>query len=275
MHVMWNEKLGELYVNESYFATDSVVARLHSDPALIVGGIRALMEQALHPVAMAGVAKYSDFRDDAWGRLRRTGEYVALVTYGPRNEVDRAAERVRTIHQRLGLDTQEELLWVHASMVDAFVDVAVRSGAPFTEREIDDYLDQMVIFAELVGIERASVPSSYEELKRYMVEIQPKLAITEEAKRTSVFLTFPPMSLPLRFATPAPALWASVATLAAASLPRWARDMYGWPTIPGQELVTNRALLAFRNNALKLPEFLRTSPYAKAQRNLATNISSN
>ena len=88
-------------VNESYFAADSVVARLHSDPALIVGGIRALMEQALHPVAMAGVAKYSDFRDDAWGRLRRTGEYVALVTYGPRNEVDRAAERVRTIHHRL------------------------------------------------------------------------------------------------------------------------------------------------------------------------------
>jgi uncharacterized protein (DUF2236 family) len=144
------------------------------------------MEQALHPGAMAGVAKYSDFRDDAWGRLRRTGEYVSLVTYGPREEVDRAAERVRLIHHRLGLDSQEELLWVHTSMVDAFVDVALRSGAPFSEADIDDYLQQMVIFAELVGIERASVPASFEELKSYMIEIQPKLAITEEAKRTSV-----------------------------------------------------------------------------------------
>jgi len=178
---------------------------------------------------------------------------------------------VRTIHQRLGLDTQEELLWVHASMVDAFVDVALRSGAPFTERDIDNYLRQMVIFAELVGIERASVPSSYDELKDYICDIQPKLAATEEAKRTSVFLTFPPMSLPLRFATPAPALWASVATLAAASLPRWARDMYGWPAFPGQEQVTNRALVTFRKNALKLPEFMRMSPYAKAQRELVTS----
>ena len=222
------------------------------------------MEQALHPGAMAGVAKYSDFRDDAWGRLRRTGEYVSLVTYGPRDEVDRAAERVRMIHHRLGLDTQEELLWVHTSMVDAFVDIAQRSGMRISDREIDDYLEQMVLFAELVGIERASVPASLQELEQYFAEIKPKLRATEEAKRTAVFLTFPPMPAIVRFATPATALWASVATLAAASLPRWARDMYGWPTFPGQESITNRSLVAFRNIALRLPEIARMSPYARA-----------
>ena len=62
----------------------------------------------------------------------------------------------------------------------------------------------------------------------------------------------------------APALWASVATLAAASLPRWAREMYGWPTFPGHELFTNRGLVAFRKSALKLPEFMRMSPHARA-----------
>lgn len=252
-----------------YFAPDSIVARLHSDPALIVGGIRALMEQALHPQAMAGVAKYSDFRDDAWGRLRRTGEYVALVSYGPKEEVDRAAERVRMIHHRLGLDSQEELLWVHTSMVDSFIDIAKRSGMPISESEIDEYLKQMVIFAELVGIERASVPASFVELTNYMDAIQPKLEGSVEAKRTAVFLTFPPMSPLLRFATPATALWASVATLAAASLPRWARDLYGWPTFPGQEGITNRSLIAFRQRALQLPEIARMSPYARTQRDQA------
>lgn len=256
-----------------YFAHDSIVARLHADPSLIVGGIRALLEQALHPGAMAGVAKYSDFRDDAWGRLRRTGEYVALVTYGTREEVDVAAERVRTIHHRLGLDNQEELLWVHTSMVDAFVDVALRSGMPLTDGEIDDYLQQMVTFAELVGIERESVPATYEELQRYMEAIQPRLAVSEEAKRTSVFLTFPPMAPIVRFATPAPALWASVATLAGASLPRWARDMYGWPNFPGQERITDRTLVAFRENALRLPELMRLSPYVRAKRAETSNAS--
>ena len=256
-----------------YFAPDSTVARLHADPALIVGGIRALLEQALHPSAMAGVAKYSDFRDDAWGRLRRTGEYVALVTYGSRDEVDSAAERVRTIHHRLGLDNQEELLWVHASMVDAFIDVARRSGMSLSDSEIDDYLEQMVTFAELVGIKRGSVPATYQELQSYMEEIQPRLEASEEAKRTSVFLAFPPMAPIVRFATPAPALWASVATLAAASLPRWARDMYGWPNFPGQERITDRALVAFRDNALRLPEVMRLSPYVRAKRAEATNAS--
>ena len=228
------------------------------------------MEQALHPGAMAGVAKYSDFRDDAWGRLRRTGEYVSLVTFGSRGEVDLAAERVRMIHRRLGLDTQEELLWVHTSMVDAFIDVAKRSGMPLSDSDIDDYLEEMVLFAQLVGIDRESVPSSHEQLNRYMEEIQPKLELTEEAKRTSVFLTFPPMPAIVRFTTPAMGLWASVATLAAASLPRWARDMYGWPSFPGQESVTNRALVAFRNNALRLPEIMRMSPYAQEQRTQMT-----
>lgn len=255
-------------MERGYFASDSIVATLHSDPALIVGGIRALMEQALHPGAMAGVAKYSDFRDDAWGRLRRTGEYVALVTYGAKAEVDRAAERVRMIHHRLGLDTQEELLWVHTSMVDAFIDIARRSGMPITDSQIDDYLEQMVIFAELVGIESSSVPHSYLTLKKYMSDIQSRLSATEEAKRTAVFLTFPPMSPILRFATPAPALWASVATLAAASLPRWARDLYGWPTFPGHELITNAALVAFRESALRLPESFRMSPYARENRSV-------
>ena len=255
-------------MNEGYFARDSIVQQLHSDPALIVGGIRALLEQALHPVAMAGVAKYSDFRDDAWGRLRRTGEYVSLVTYGPRHEVDQAAERVRMIHHRLGLDTQEELLWVHTSMVDAFLDVARRSGMRLSDRDVDDYLEQMVIFAELVGIESSTVPASQSELDSYMEAIRPTLVATEEAKRTAVFLTFPPMSPLVRFATPATGLWASVATLAAASLPRWARDLYGWPSFPGQESFTNRSLVAFRNSALRLPEVLRMSPYARKQQEM-------
>lgn len=253
-------------MSKGYFAPDSIVAQIHSDPALIIGGIRALLEQALHPGAMAGVAKYSDFRDDAWGRLRRTGEYVSLVTYGAREEVDVAAERVRIIHHRLGLDSQEELLWVHTSMVDAFTDVAMRSGMRLHESDIDDYLRQMVKFAELVGIESKSVPTSYQELQSYLEAIRPKLAATEEAKRTAVFLAFPPMAPILRFATPATALWASVATLAAASLPRWARDLYNWPTFPGQERITNRSLVAFRENALRLPEVMRMSPYARQNR---------
>ena len=60
-----------------FFSPDSITWKVHSDPSMFVGGIRALLEQALHPEAMAGVAAHSNFREDAWGRLERTGDYVA------------------------------------------------------------------------------------------------------------------------------------------------------------------------------------------------------
>ena len=65
-----------------FYTPDSVVWRVHSDTSMFVGGIRALLEQALHPEAMAGVAAHSNFREDAWGRLQRTGDYVGTLTFG-------------------------------------------------------------------------------------------------------------------------------------------------------------------------------------------------
>ena len=64
-----------------FFSPESITWRIHSDPAMAVGGIRALLQQALQPEAMDGVAKHSNFREDAWGRLQRTGDYVSTLTF--------------------------------------------------------------------------------------------------------------------------------------------------------------------------------------------------
>jgi uncharacterized protein (DUF2236 family) len=111
------------------FGPDSVTWQLHADPAVALGGLRALMLQTLHPLAMAGVAEHSDFRDDPWGRLFRTADYIAAVTYGTTEEAHRAAARVRRVHRRLRgvepesgrgyrVDDPALLLWVHCCEVD-------------------------------------------------------------------------------------------------------------------------------------------------------------
>ena len=70
-----------------FFGPDSVTWRIHADPAFSVGGIRALLLQALHPVAMDGVARFSGgFRDEPWPRLIRTATYVDTLTFGTRTE---------------------------------------------------------------------------------------------------------------------------------------------------------------------------------------------
>src|SRR3712207_2570905 len=83
-----------------FFGPDSVSWRIHADPAFSVGGIRALLLQALHPVAMDGVARFSTaFSTEPWARLTRTAEYVATLTFGTRREALRSVRRVRGMHR--------------------------------------------------------------------------------------------------------------------------------------------------------------------------------
>jgi len=185
------------------YSPESVVWKVHSDPSMVVGGIRALLQQALHPVAMDGVAKNSNFREDTWGRLQRTGDYVSTLSFAPRAEAEKLAARVRSVHTKLGLDDPHLLLWVHMSLVDSFIDVARRSGLSLAPQDLDQYVLEMVTFAELVGIDSDSVPKNMQELKTYFEDIAPELGASDDAKRTALFLAVPPMPNAIRFATPA------------------------------------------------------------------------
>ena len=42
------------------FAEDRPIRRVHGDSSIFIGGIRALLLQSLHPLAMAAVAGHSD-----------------------------------------------------------------------------------------------------------------------------------------------------------------------------------------------------------------------
>ena len=121
------------------YGPDSVTWRVHADPMMLVAGLRALLLQAVHPLAMAGVAQHSDFRGDPWGRLFRTAEYVGVTTYAPTSVATRAAARVRGIHRQLAgvepesgqayrVDDPHLLLWVHCCEAESFLSTAVRSG---------------------------------------------------------------------------------------------------------------------------------------------------
>jgi uncharacterized protein (DUF2236 family) len=245
------------------FSPETMTWKIHSDPAMAVGGIRALLQQALHPVAMDGVARNSNFREDAWGRLQRTGDYVSTITFGERSAAQALAARVRKIHSSLGLDDPHLLLWVHMSMVDSFLDIARRSGIAISDLEADQYVSEMVIFAELVGVPKADVPTSTSEMLIYFQDIAPELSASDDAKRAALFLTIPPMPNAVRFATPAAPAWASLALLAASSLPQWARRLYGTPQIPGQGLITDISLKAVRSTLGVIPDALLAPPVYK------------
>ena len=269
------------------FGPDSVTWKLHREPILLLGGLRSLYLQALHPRAVAGVAQNSGYKADPWGRLLRTSDYVGTVIYGSTAEVDQASSRLRRLHagmsavdprtgERFRIDEPELLRWVHVVEVESFLTTAVRAGVRLTTDEVDGYYTEQLRSAELVGLDPATVPSTAAEVEAYYTAMRPELGLTRDSAETALFLTVPPppdlrggRALRLGLSL-GPARWAylGVAGTAIGLLPPWARKMYGglgWPTTDlaaGLSVRGMRALLA--GVLATLPEQYRLSPVHRA-----------
>jgi uncharacterized protein (DUF2236 family) len=226
----------ESKVDVGLFGPDSVTWRIHGDPAGLIGGLRALLIQALNPRAMAAVDQHSDFRTDPWGRLRRTSEYLTATTFGDTATAHQWAARVRAVHRRVhgidpvtgraySADDPELLLWVHAVEVDSFLVAYRQYAGPVSDEDADRYVAEMVRAAELVGLTAKEVPASIAELRVYLDSVT-GLALSPAAKEGMRYVLAPPLPLAAR------PLWAAAATAAVAILPEHVRDLYGlrwWP----------------------------------------------
>ncbi|WP_315987532.1 oxygenase MpaB family protein [Actinomadura sp. HBU206391] len=267
-------------MSEDYglFGPGSVTWRVMGEPVLIVGGLRALLIQALHPQSMWGTAQNSELMDSgaAWARMGRTIEFVRVRTYGTTAEVERAGRRVRKLHSKLtGLDLRtgetfpidapENLLWVHMGEVDSYLDVARRAGVPLNREDADRFVDEQRRSAEVVGLDPAEVPASVAEMKAYYDEMRTRIWACKEAReglRRLFNPAVPRTMLPLKLAAP------GIAALTVATLPRWARRMYGLPGLPTSDLTATMTLKALYRGTRLIPESLRYSPDAKRARAL-------
>ncbi|HEY2578913.1 MAG TPA: oxygenase MpaB family protein [Streptosporangiaceae bacterium] len=251
------------------FGPGSVTWRVMNEPVMWVGGFRALYLQALHPRVMRGTWQNTAFTDrrKAFGRFLRTTEFVAARSYGSTADAQRAAQRVRRIHASLRgtdpdgttfrLDEPELLLWVHCAEVGSYSDIARRSGMPVPAADLDTFVAEQRRCAALVGLDPGTVPGSRAELDDYFADMRPRLRAGPEARqalRASYNPPVPSSLLPLRVAVP------PVSTLAFATLPRWARRMYGIPYTPATDLAATAALHAVRRASTGLPGRLVWEP---------------
>jgi uncharacterized protein (DUF2236 family) len=220
--------------DDGFFGPGSVTWKLSSDLGGPIGGLRSLMMQALHPLAMAGVDQHSDWRSDPVGRLAATSAYVTTVSVGDRATAEQAAARVRRIHEHVrGVDPVTGqpyaagdpalLLWVHAALVDSTVEAARLFGQALTDDGTDAYISEMVVAAELVGVPAGMVPATSAALRRYIASVRPVLQCTRAARESMAYLLDPP-GLDADLAE----IWQDVRDGAVAALPGWARDLYGY-----------------------------------------------
>ena len=257
------------------FGPESVTWRVHADPTMLLGGLRSLFLQALHPLAMAGVEQHSGFREDPWGRLFRTAEYVTVVAFGTTAEAQRAGARVRGIHRGLAgvepetgahyrVDDPDLLRWVHCAEVESFLTTYRRAGGDIGPGDADRYYREQRRAAELVGLAPDSVPGTESDMADYFDGMRSALRVTRPAREALWFVHVPPMPVP---AWPTRPAWAGIAGLSFTLQPRWARRMYGAPGLPVADVVASAAVRAFRTTAMLVPASLRDGPRVKdAQR---------
>ena len=255
------------------YGPDSVTWRVHADPSMALAGLRALLLQALHPVAMAGVAQHSDFRGDPWGRLFRTAEYVGITTFGSTLEAQRAAAKVRGIHRKLTatdpatglsfrIDRPDLLRWVHCVEVESFLSTAVRCGLRLSRAEQDAYYLEQVRNADLIGA--VDVPQSVDQIAQYFHEVRPQLKVDAETRRSAAFVLWPPMPSLVGLGTPARPAWIGLAATSFAMLPRWARRLYRLPGLPTTDLTASALGITLRSGLLVIPQRLRQGPQVTA-----------
>jgi uncharacterized protein (DUF2236 family) len=231
------------------FGPDSITWRIHSDPLMGLAGLRALLLEAVHPVAIHVVEQYPGYRDDPWHRLARTAQYIGVTTYGSSAEAMLAGSRVRAVHARVrapmpdGVEHSAEdpqlLAWVHCCLVASFLEIVTRGGLALTGAEQDAYVAEQVKAAMLVGLEPDEVPHDRAALLDYFAVIRPALEVTATARRAAtavvgpaVVTSQPPPVVAAPTASGLPS-WAGVAGLAFAALPPWARRLYAIPQLSG------------------------------------------
>ena len=241
----------ETPADEGLFGPGSVTWRVNTDPGWPIMSLRALMVQALHPLAMAGVDQHSDWRQDPVGRLAATSSYVTTITFGERAAAERAAARVRRIHEHVrGVDPVTGrryeasdpalLLWVHAILVDSGLAGTRLFGAPLSAEDADRYVAEMVVAAELVGVPASLVPATAAQLQRYVTSVRPELRCTPAARESMAYLLDPP-GLDEEVAE----IWQDIRDGVIAVLPDWAREMYGYqapPLTPARQTEIGQAL---------------------------------
>ena len=244
------------------YGPGSVTWRVLSEPVMWIAGVRAMYIHALHPRVMLGTWQNTALAkpDEAWGRFTRTVEFVRVRTYGTTAEVDRAGARLRKVHSSLTgvdadgtwfrLDDPELLLWVHCGEIGSYAEIARRSGVHVTPAELDMFVAEQRRSAEVVGLSPAIVPASMAELDAYYQRMRPRLRATAEARhalRVSFAPRLPLALKALQLVVP------PVNVLAYASLPRWARRLYGTPAIGLTDVAVTLALRAAFESTTRIP----------------------
>lgn len=211
---------------------------VHADFSTLVGGVRALLMQALHPGSLRGVSQHSRYEEDPLGRLSGTIRWLTVTTFGSMEAIQGEANRVNRMHDRVSGDyttssgeskpyraaDPDLLLWVHVAFMDSFL----RAHQNYSKKPIpggaDEYVRLWANSVKPLGLDTA--PQSEAELLETLESFKPKLVVTDQTKSVIHWIKKAPLPL---MAKP---VYALLFQSALASMPAEYKAMIGLKSLP-------------------------------------------
>ena len=181
-----------------YLPTDAPWV-IHRDFGTLVGGIRALLVQALHPATLAGVMNHSRYEKEPLGRLAGTIRWLTVTTFGSTAAVHAEASRVNRMHTRVVGENPVPyraadphlLLWVHIAFMDSFLQAHEQFCVAPIPGGADAYVEQWGRSVQPLGL--SEVPRSLKELDDLMERFQGELVFNENTANVVRFIKNPPL----------------------------------------------------------------------------------
>lgn len=229
------------------FGPRSAIWAVHGDfTSMLCGGISALLLQMLHPLALAGVWDHSSFREDIFGRLRRTSQFISATTFGTTDDAERLIAKIRGIHLRVSGQDRDGtpyaasdpalLTWVHVAECSSFMASHLRY-----RRTVVSEARQAQYFAEAGEIARRlgarDIPLTPRQVAEYLQDMRPRLRCDERTQEVAqvLFAT----RLPGRLSQPVGQLMMRAGV---DLLPPWAQEMLSLRMNPLQRQATRLAV---------------------------------
>src|ERR1700748_1203577 len=170
--------------SRGYFHDGSAIRHVLRERALALSGPRALLMQAAHPLAVAGLLAHSDALEDPYVRLARTAQLMNLITFGARADADKATRRVRAMHRAVRgrlpeavgrypagtpyrADDPRLLMWILYSLVDSATVVFSTYVGRLDRAERSALWDDYRVVGRLFGLRPAAMPATRADLEAY------------------------------------------------------------------------------------------------------------
>jgi uncharacterized protein (DUF2236 family) len=209
------------------------------------------------------VDDHSDFRGNPFKRLQGTAEAVFSLVNGSDALAAGVGNHVHRIHEHIvgpgyAANQPENLLWVHATLVDSALLAYTTFVAPVAAEDVESFYQDSKLVSAPLGLSLDAHPATYGEFRAYFDDMIATVSVDDVARELVSFVLHP--RLPARLDVPLTPLLDLERLITYATVPARLREEFGMRWNERRQRTFDACALAIRTANRLQPAVMRRAP---------------